>query len=29
MDVLMLLAEHAGQVVLREDLLARLWPTWS
>jgi TolB-like protein/DNA-binding winged helix-turn-helix (wHTH) protein len=26
MDVLVLLAEHAGQVVLREDLLARLWP---
>jgi TolB-like protein/DNA-binding winged helix-turn-helix (wHTH) protein/Tfp pilus assembly protein PilF len=26
MDVLVLLAEHAGQVVLREDLIARLWP---
>lgn len=26
MDVLVLLARHAGQVVLREDLLAALWP---
>ncbi|MGH8250203.1 MAG: tetratricopeptide repeat protein [Steroidobacteraceae bacterium] len=26
MDVLVALAEHAGQVVLREDLLSRLWP---
>ncbi len=26
MDVLVQMAEHAGQVVLREDLLARLWP---
>ncbi|MGH8250202.1 MAG: winged helix-turn-helix domain-containing tetratricopeptide repeat protein [Steroidobacteraceae bacterium] len=26
MDVLLVLAQHAGQVVLREDLLARLWP---
>ena len=26
MDVLVLLAQHAGQVVLREDLLAQLWP---
>lgn len=26
MDVLVMLAQHAGQVVLREDLLARLWP---
>lgn len=26
MDVLMDMADHAGQVVLREDLLARLWP---
>jgi TolB-like protein/DNA-binding winged helix-turn-helix (wHTH) protein/thioredoxin-like negative regulator of GroEL len=26
MAVLVLLAEHAGQVVLREDLLARFWP---
>jgi DNA-binding winged helix-turn-helix (wHTH) protein len=26
MDVLMLLAQHAGHVVLREDLLAQLWP---
>ena len=26
MDVLVMLAQHAGQVGLREDLLARLWP---
>ena len=26
MDVLLVLARNAGQVVLREDLLARLWP---
>jgi len=26
MDVLVMLAQHAGQVVLREDLLARIWP---
>ena len=26
MDVLVMLAEHAGRVVLREDLLAKLWP---
>ena len=26
MDVLVLLAQHAGHVVLREDLLARVWP---
>jgi TolB-like protein/DNA-binding winged helix-turn-helix (wHTH) protein/Tfp pilus assembly protein PilF len=26
MDVLIVLAQHAGQVVLREDLLAQLWP---
>lgn len=26
MDVLLLMAERAGQVVLREELLARLWP---
>lgn len=26
MAVLVMLAEHAGQVVLREDLLTRLWP---
>jgi len=26
MDVLVHMAEHAGQVVLRDDLLARLWP---
>lgn len=26
MDVLVMLARHAGHVVLREDLLARLWP---
>jgi TolB-like protein/DNA-binding winged helix-turn-helix (wHTH) protein/predicted negative regulator of RcsB-dependent stress response len=26
MDVLVMLAQHTGQVVLREDLLARLWP---
>jgi TolB-like protein/DNA-binding winged helix-turn-helix (wHTH) protein/tetratricopeptide (TPR) repeat protein len=26
MNVLVLLAQHAGHVVLREDLLARLWP---
>ncbi len=26
MDVLVMLARNAGQVVLREDLLARLWP---
>jgi DNA-binding winged helix-turn-helix (wHTH) protein len=26
MNVLVMLAQHAGQVVLREDLLARLWP---
>jgi len=26
MDVLVLLARHAGHVVLREDLLARVWP---
>jgi TolB-like protein/DNA-binding winged helix-turn-helix (wHTH) protein/Flp pilus assembly protein TadD len=26
MDVLVHMAEHAGQVVLREELLARLWP---
>lgn len=26
MDVLVVLAGHAGQVVLREDLLTRLWP---
>ena len=26
MDVLVVLAENAGHVVLREDLLARLWP---
>jgi TolB-like protein/DNA-binding winged helix-turn-helix (wHTH) protein/Flp pilus assembly protein TadD len=26
MDVLVMLAQHAGHVVLREDLLARLWP---
>ncbi len=26
MDVLLMLARNAGQVVLREDLLARLWP---
>lgn len=26
MGVLVMLAEHAGQVVLREDLLSRLWP---
>lgn len=26
MDVLVMLAQHAGDVVLREDLLARLWP---
>ncbi len=26
MDVLVVLAQHAGQVVLREELLARLWP---
>ena len=26
MDVLVLLAQHAGQMVLREDLLAQLWP---
>ena len=26
MDVLVMLARHAGQVVLREDLLSRLWP---
>ncbi len=26
MDVLVMLAQHAGQVVLREDLLSRLWP---
>ena len=26
MDVLVMLAQHAGQVVLREHLLARLWP---
>ena len=26
MGVLVMLAQHAGQVVLREDLLARLWP---
>lgn len=26
MDVLVVLAQHAGQVVLREDLLTRVWP---
>ncbi|MFZ2508185.1 MAG: winged helix-turn-helix domain-containing protein [Steroidobacteraceae bacterium] len=26
MDVLVMLAQHVGQVVLREDLLSRLWP---
>ncbi|MGE0467319.1 MAG: winged helix-turn-helix domain-containing protein [Steroidobacteraceae bacterium] len=26
MDVLVMLAQHAGQVVLREDLLSKLWP---
>jgi TolB-like protein/DNA-binding winged helix-turn-helix (wHTH) protein len=26
MDVLVVLAQHAGHVVLREDLLSRLWP---
>jgi DNA-binding winged helix-turn-helix (wHTH) protein len=26
MDVLVQMARHAGQVVLREDLLTRLWP---
>ena len=26
MDVLVMLAEHAGRVVMREDMLARLWP---
>ena len=26
MDVLVMLAEHAGQVVSRDDLLARIWP---
>jgi TolB-like protein/DNA-binding winged helix-turn-helix (wHTH) protein/Flp pilus assembly protein TadD len=26
MDVLVMLAQHAGQVVLREELLARIWP---
>ena len=26
MDVLVVLAQNAGHVVLREDLLARLWP---
>ena len=26
MDVLVVLAQHAGQVVLREDLLSRMWP---
>ena len=26
MDVLLMLATHAGRVVLREDLLARIWP---
>jgi TolB-like protein/Tfp pilus assembly protein PilF len=26
MDVLVMLAQHAGQVVLRTDLLAQLWP---
>lgn len=26
MDVLMMLARHAGHVVLREDLLSQLWP---
>lgn len=26
MDVLLLMARHAGHVVLREDLLAQLWP---
>ena len=26
MDVLVMLAERPGQVVLREDLLARIWP---
>src|SRR5688572_14752604 len=26
MDVLLVLARNAGQVVLREDLLARVWP---
>ena len=26
MDVLVMLAQNAGHVVLREDLLARLWP---
>ena len=26
MDVLVMLAQHAGHVVLREDLLTRLWP---
>ena len=26
MDVFAMLASHAGQVVLRDDLLARLWP---
>src|SRR5215510_2563207 len=25
-EVLVLLAEHAGQVVSREDLLAKVWP---
>ena len=26
MDVLVMLAQHAGHVVLREDLIARHWP---
>lgn len=26
MDVLVILAQHAGQVVLREDLMSRVWP---
>jgi TolB-like protein/DNA-binding winged helix-turn-helix (wHTH) protein/Tfp pilus assembly protein PilF len=26
MGVLIMLAQHAGQIVLREDLIARLWP---
>ena len=27
MDVLVMLAQHSGHVVLREDLLTRLWPS--
>jgi DNA-binding winged helix-turn-helix (wHTH) protein len=26
MDVLVMLAQHAGRVVMREDMLSRLWP---